>query len=76
MFKKSGIITITLLLLLAFACSKKAKQELKKSDKFSNGKPIEYEIEDNGKFVDIEVYTKIKPYIEVIAKNYDSVSYF
>lgn len=76
MFKKSGIITVISLLLLAFACSKKAKQELKKSDKFANGKPIEYEIEDNGKFVDIEVYTKIKPYLEVISKSYDSVKYF
>jgi hypothetical protein len=75
MLKKAPYF-ILLLVVVVFACSKKAKQDLKKSEKFTNGKPIEYEVEANDKFADIAVYTKMQPYLDSIATLYDSVFYF
>lgn len=78
MLKKAPYILIIIALVtFVYSCSKKTKQELKKSEVFANGKPVvDYEIEENEKFATVEVYEKIKPYLEAISKQYDSVSYF
>lgn len=77
MLKKAPYFILLLALgVFVYSCSKKAKQELKKSEVFTHGKPVLYEIEENAKFATVEVYEEIKPFLENIKKNYDSVHYF
>lgn len=77
MFKKTALIILSIVAVAAiYSCSKKPNKDVKLSDKFAQGQPIEYEIEANDKFASIEVYNKIKPYVEKLKKQYDSVKYF
>lgn len=77
MLKKAPYFIVLLVLFgVVYSCSKKAKQEVKLSENFAQGKPIEYEIKENEKFASIEVYAKIKPFVDSLKAQYDTVKYF
>lgn len=78
MLKKAPYFLLVLgLFVFIHACSKKSRQEVKKSETFTKAKPLpDYEIEENQKFASIAVYEKMRPYLDSLLLYYDSIKHF